>query len=116
MHIAVTGGVGQIGSATVAYLMEHGHTVRVLDLVEESEIPSDTREEIQRAEYRQVDVTDFSSLKGQFAGIDAVVHLAALASPNQGPEHVIFDVNCRGSFNVYRAAADAGVRRVVSAS
>ncbi len=116
MHIAVTGGVGQIGSATVAYLMEHGHMVRVLDRVDGSEIPPETRKEIQGADYRQVDITDFESLEGQFDGLDAVVHLAALASPNQGSEHVIFDINGRGSFNVYRAAADAGIRRVVSAS
>jgi nucleoside-diphosphate-sugar epimerase len=49
-------------------------------------------------------------------GVDAVVHLAALIHPGAGPAHRIFQINAAGSFNVYQAAADAGIKRVVSAS
>ena len=116
MRIAVTGGIGSIGRTAVAQLLAHGHGVRVLDRMPEADIASDVVEQIRGAEYRQVEITDFQSLKGAFDGLDAVVHLAALASPAMGPEHVIFEINCGGSFNVYRSAADAGIKRVVSAS
>jgi len=116
MKVAVTGGIGRVGRTTVRRLIARGHTVRVMDRVPAGEIKPETAEEIRDAEYRQVEITDFESLRGQFDGLDAVVHLAALASPGAGPEHVVYDINTRGSFNVYRTAADAAIKRVVSAS
>ena len=116
MYIAVTGGIGGVGRTTVAQLIAHGHKVRVLDRVLASEVKPEVLEEIQGAEYQQAEITDFESLRGQFDGMDAVVHLAALASPGMGPEHLVYDVNTRGTFNVYRTAADAGIKRVVSAT
>lgn len=116
MHIVVTGGVGRIGSAAAARLLAHGHTVLVLDRIPESEIDPAVAEEIDGAEYRAVDITEIETLRPCMDGADAVVHMAALVYPGAAPDHVIFDINGRGTFNVYRAAADAGVRRVVSAS
>jgi hypothetical protein len=75
---------------------------------------------IEGADYCQVDITDYSALRplmeGVDARVDAVVHLAALTYPGAGPGHQIFQINAAGSFNVYQAAADAGIVRVVSAS
>jgi len=116
MKVAVTGGIGHVGRTTVRQLMAHGHEVRVLDRTPEGEIKPEVAEEIDGAAYRQVEITDFESLRGQLDGVDGVVHLAALSSPGMGPEHVVYDINTRGSFNVYRTAADAGITRVVSAS
>lgn len=116
MHIAVTGGIGSIGRTTVAQLLAHGHRVRILDRVPASEVAAEVLVEIQGAEYRQVDITDFESLRGTLDDMEAVVHLAALASPAMGPEHMVYDINTRGTFNIYRTAADAGIVRVVSAS
>jgi nucleoside-diphosphate-sugar epimerase len=48
--------------------------------------------------------------------MDGIVHLAAIPNPALGPGQDIFRVNCTGTFNVYRAAAGAGIRRIVSAS
>jgi nucleoside-diphosphate-sugar epimerase len=49
-------------------------------------------------------------------GCDQVVHLAALASPVVGRPEEVFRVNAEGTFNVFQAAAEAGIRRVVQAS
>jgi len=49
-------------------------------------------------------------------GMEAIAHLAALPHPAAGPGHEVFRINCAGSFNVYEAAAQEGIRRVVSAS
>jgi nucleoside-diphosphate-sugar epimerase len=116
MKIVVTGGAGHIGRAAVAQLLSHGHEVRVLDRVPQSEMDPSTLGEIEGAAYRQVDIADIETLRPAFEGMEAAVHLAALVHPGAGPDHVIFDINGRGTFNVYRAAADAGITRVVSAS
>ncbi len=116
MRILVTGGLGGIGRVTVARLLRHGHDVLALDRIPEAEVEQEVWEEIEGAAYRQVDMRDFEALGSHFEGMDAVVHLAALPHPSMGSEVEVIDINCRGAFNVYRAAADAGIKRVVSAS
>jgi nucleoside-diphosphate-sugar epimerase len=49
-------------------------------------------------------------------GIEGIVHLAAIPNPGKGTAQDIFNVNCSGTFNVYQAAANAGIDRIVSAS
>ena len=116
MKLLVTGGVGSVGRVTVARLVRNGYTVRVLDRQPETEIEQEVLDDIRGAEYRQADITDFDSLAPHFEGMDAVVHLAAIPHPGGGTEPEIWVINCNGAFNVYRAAADAGIKRVVSAS
>jgi nucleoside-diphosphate-sugar epimerase len=50
------------------------------------------------------------------AGIDTVVHLAADPSPEADFAGSLLPNNVLGVYNVFRAAADAGCRRVVYAS
>lgn len=108
MKILITGGTGNIGSVTAAHLIENGHQVRVVSLEENADIPS--------AEYIQGDITDYASLGDMLAGCEAVVHLAAIAAPSMAPADKLFDINVRGTFNVFEAAAKAGIKRVVQAS
>jgi len=71
---------------------------------------------IEGAEYRACDTNDFGGLREQVRGMQAVVHLAAIRHPSLAPGQEIFRVNCAGTYNVYRAAADEGIQRVVVAS
>ena len=59
---------------------------------------------------------DFGALKAQMQGCEAVVHLAAFRGPGMAPGQAVFHVNVAGTFNVYEAAAQAGIKRVVQAS
>ena len=108
MKVLVTGGTGDVGRAAVARLVEHGHEVRVIGRSEGITIEG--------ADYRACDIMDFEGLQKQVAGMDAVVHLAAIRHPSMAPGETMFRINCSGTFNVYRAAANAGVQRVVNAS
>ncbi len=108
MRILVTGGTGSVGQQTVRDLVELGHDVRV--------IGRRARQEIAGADYRSCDITDFASLKEHMRDIDAVIHLAAIPHPGMGTSEEIFRINCSGTFNVYQAAAEAGIKRVVTAS
>lgn len=108
MKVLVTGGTGEVGHAVVERLVRHGHEVRV--------IGRRAGVSLEGARYAQCDVTDFCGLREQVKGMEAIVHLAAVRHPALGPGQEIFRVNCAGTYNVYRAAADEGIRRVVSAS
>jgi UDP-glucose 4-epimerase len=66
----------------------------------------------------RVDIRDFGSVAAVLRGADTVFHLAAIPSVPRSiqdpvPSH---EVNVDGTFNVFRAAAEGGVRRVVYAA
>lgn len=106
MKILVTGGLGRVGGPVVARLTRHGHQVTVLDHRVTGESP----------DVRCIDITDFPALRQQAQGHNVIVHLAALPGPGvaSGPE--TFRINCTGTYNVFEAAAAAGIGRVVCAS
>ncbi len=108
MQILLTGGSGSVGKAILERLARRGFGVRVI-----GRRPGLAFE---GAEYRVCDVNDFPALREAVRGCDAIVHLAAIANPGYGPSEEIFRVNCSGSFNVFHAAAQEGIRRIVQAS
>ena len=108
MRILVTGGIGNVGRAVVARLHAGGHVVRV--------VGRRASLRVEGAEYRQCDITDFPSILREAKGMEAIVHLAAMGNPSMAAPHTVFEINCEGTFNVYEAAARAGIRRVVTAS
>lgn len=108
MEVLVTGAMGNVGPAVVDRLARAGHGVTV--------IGRRAGMAVEGARYHQCDVTDFPRLLAVTTGKDAVIHLAALGRPSLGTPEALFRVNCAGSFNVYQAATQAGIGRVVSAS
>ena len=62
----------------------------------------------------QADISDFDAIRPAFAGQEVVVHLAA--QPRSEPWDGLLNDNLIGAYNVYEAAREAGVRRVVFAS
>lgn len=108
MRILVTGGTGSVGQETVRRLVQHGHQVRVIGRRSDQQMPG--------ADYRTCDVTDFSAVHEQVSDMEAIIHLAAIPHPGMGSSTEIFRTNCAGTFNVYQAAAEAGIKRVVTAS
>jgi nucleoside-diphosphate-sugar epimerase len=108
MRILLTGGTGNVGRAAVQRLVQNGHQVRV--------IGRRPNVEIEGAEYHQCDITDFDCLREQVKGMEGIVHLAAIPHPGGAPGQEVFRINCAGTFNVYRAAADEGIAKISSAS
>ena len=103
--ILITGANGRIGSALVKYMdaLEGEYSLRLADL------------EISDERGMQVDITDLSSCRIACEGVEAVVHLAGVASPDSSFEQVL-PANIIGTYNVFQAASEAGVRRVIYAS
>jgi len=113
MKILVTGGLGSVGRPLVKLLVTHGHTVHVIGRRPEAEVNAEI---YPGATYASCDINDFSALRPQVRGKETIIHLAALPHPAAGPGHEIFRINCAGTFNIYEAAAQEGIRRVVTAS
>jgi NAD(P)-dependent dehydrogenase (short-subunit alcohol dehydrogenase family) len=108
MKILVTGGMGNIGRSLVQHLLSRGHEVKALD--------RQMGDGIEGAACAACDMTDFAAVREQVRGQQAIIHLAALTYPGAGAGNEIFRINCAGTFNVYEAAAQEGIRRVVCAS
>ncbi len=108
MKVLLTGGSGSVGKAVVERLAAKGHSVLV--------IGRRPGLEIEGAEYQTCDINDYARLREVIRGCEAVVHLAAIPNPGNGTPEQIFTVNAAGTFNVFRAAAEEGIRRVVQAS
>jgi hypothetical protein len=108
MQILLTGGSGSVGKSVVDRLVNHGYRVRV--------IGRKTDVQIEGAEYQSCDITDFPHLRETIRGCEAVVHLAAIPNPGMAKPQGVFEANCQGTFNVYQAAAEEGIKRIVQAS
>lgn len=108
MRILVTGGAGRVGNEVVKRLVKQEYDVHVIDAKPEADLDG--------ASYAQCDINDFESVRQQVKGCDKVVHLAAIPSPISHPGHEVFRIDVAGTFNVFEAAAQEGIKRIVQAS
>ena len=110
MKVLVTGATGNIGSHAVPELLRQGHAVRAF--VRDSAQGRRRARALPRGvEAVPGDVLDPSALRRAAAGVDAVVHLAAVIPPGSDgdPEHAR-EVNVEGTRNAV-AACRAQPRR-----
>jgi len=105
-RICVTGANGLAGRAVVQDLREHGYEVMATDLAARF---SD-RDAI------RADLTDYGQAVEALSGADAVVHLANIPAPGLATPAVTFNTNMTMNFNVFHAAAQLELGRVVWAS
>lgn len=106
MKILVTGGSGLVGKYVVNALIEHEHTVAVLDL----------KPPAQKVQFHQVDVLNLHEVVQAMNGYDAVVHMAGIPHPLTDSAEKVFSINVNGTFNVLEAAAQNGIKKVVFTS
>jgi len=113
----VTGGAGFIGSNLVDELLRRGHGVRVLDNVSTGRLENlaGVRD---RIEFFDADICNLETIRPCFAGVQYVLHLAALPSvPRSVADPLSANkVNIEGTLNVLLASRDAKVKRVVFAA
>ena len=135
MRFLVTGGAGFIGSHIVERLLKDGHFVRVLDNFSTGKrenlsfaspkklFPSElkhshSQETVSDFELIEADIRDKDACSKACAGMDYVLHQAALRSVPKSMEdpESYNDVNINGTLYILQAAAKAKVKRFVFAS
>jgi nucleoside-diphosphate-sugar epimerase len=99
-RVLITGASGLIGTL-VRHRLGHKYDFSALNRRPIDGIPS-----------LQVDIADAEAIKPAFSGIDTVLHLAAYTSDVQDWGGTMA-VTVGGTLNVFRAAQEAGVKRVV---
>jgi nucleoside-diphosphate-sugar epimerase len=113
----VTGGAGFIGSSLVRGLLAEGHKVQVIDNLATGNT-GNLEQVSSSVTVHRCDIRDYKDIAGIISGADRVFHLAALPSV---PKSILDPVsshesNIDGTFNVFRAAAEGKVGRVVYAA
>lgn len=117
--VLITGAYGLIGNVAYRHLREHadrydpygmGRRKRASDRIREErlcEIPDDR--------FRIADMADAAAVRRAVEGMETVVHMAADPSGGGGWESVR-DSNVAGSYHLFEACREAGVKRVIYAS
>lgn len=115
--VLVTGGAGFIGSHIVDNLILHGCNVRVLDNFITGQYHN-LEKVNKQIDIIYGDIRSFDTCKEAMEGCQFVIHQAALASvPSSLSDPVsTISVNVSGTANIFTAARDIGIKRVVYAS
>jgi dihydroflavonol-4-reductase len=110
--VHVTGGTGFLGRSIIERLLNEGDQVKALARSDAStaELAALSAEPVRG------DVLDLEALAAAMQGCDLVYHAAGANAFCVRDPSPMFEVNVGGSQNVVRAAARAGVRRVVYTS
>jgi UDP-glucose 4-epimerase len=115
MNVLVTGGAGFIGSHLAERLLSAGDQVRILD-----NLSTGKRENLPRVsaiEFIEGDIRDAQVVNRCAEGMDAVVHLAAVASVQASIDDPVttHQSNFDGTLNLLEAARRKGIKRFLYA-
>jgi UDP-glucose 4-epimerase len=116
--VLVTGGAGFIGMHVVPMLLEKGYHVRILDNMFRGD-RAKVAELVAtgKVELIDQDVRYGGAVHQAMKGCESVIHLAAVSiNKSVADPFESVDINMVGNHNVFAAAADHGVRRLVFAS
>ena len=114
--VFVTGGAGFIGMHVVPLLLEKVYKVRIFDNMFRGD-----RDQVAAlgpdVELIDQDVRYGGAVHAAMKGCTKVIHMAALAiNKSMADPYESMDVNMMGNFNVFAAAADHGIDRIVYCS
>ncbi len=104
MRLLVTGGTGRLGQPVVEELCKD-HELKVF-VRHDAPVPANVK-------LVRGDCTNLGQVYSAMAGMDAVVHMAAIPNPLKDTPEVVFGQNTLGDFNITEAAADLGLKKLV---
>ena len=117
MNIAVTGGAGFIGSHIVEKLVGRGDNVIVIDNLQTGK-KENLKTVWDKINFLEMDIRNFDLLKTELKNIDGIFHEAALASVQDSfvkPKEY-YDVNVKGTENIFKLAKKFGFKVVYASS
>ena len=110
MKVLLTGGSGNLGQALAPRLLDKGDAPVILDVRAPPSVNKG-------AVFVEGSILDRSKLTDIFRGCDCIVHIAAWHGIHEDrgekDAYDFFDLNVRGTFEVFEAAASAGIGKVI---
>ncbi|MDT0645080.1 NAD-dependent epimerase/dehydratase family protein [Zunongwangia sp. F260] len=112
MKLLITGANGLLATNTIKHFLELGHSVKgLLRSKEKFLLPPH-----KNLELVQGDITDVSAVENAVNGCDAVIHIAALTSPDLPNYDSYYKVNVLGSENLVNSAIKHQLKRFIYVS
>lgn len=115
MHILITGGAGFVGSNLARTALEQGHSVRVID-----DLSTGYRDNLDGldVDFIEGSINERGKMDQAIAGVDSVVHLAALGSVPRSIQNPIatHQANVDGTLSVLESARSHGIDHVIFSS
>jgi uronate dehydrogenase len=105
--VLLTGAAGGLGTHMRELLPSYGYRLRLFDVLPVEGV-RDTEEVV------TADLADRAALREAVRGVDAVIHLAGISL--EASFEKILRSNIEGTYHLYEAAREEGVKRVVLAS
>lgn len=113
-NVVVVGGAGVLGKYIVKEFIESGYKVTVFDINDTGPGENDYFREIN---FCKGNILDINDCKRIIKNADIVVLTAAIIyGMRDYPPEMMYDVNTTGTFNVFQAACESGVKRIIFAS
>jgi UDP-glucuronate 4-epimerase len=124
MRILITGGAGFIGSHLTEHCLSQGHSVTIVDDLNDFYDPEIKRANLHpfrhRVRFEEIDIRSAERVRQVFEETrpEAVFHLAARAGVRPSIRHpeLYLDTNIKGTFHLLEASRAAGVERFIFAS
>ncbi len=115
MKALITGGTGFIGSWIAKALMDKGFAIKSFDIKNDLSIPREILSgSTDQIEWVTGDITNADELSQAAAGCSLLIHLAAILTPDCARNPVRGAEICLiGSLNVFEAARQNGINRVL---
>ena len=117
MKFAVTGGAGFVGSNIVKLLVKENHDVLVIDNMHTGK--KENLEEIfDKIEFCELDIRNILELENKIKDVDGIFHEAALTIVQESflMEEEYYDVNVKGTENIFNIAEKYGIKVVFASS
>jgi nucleoside-diphosphate-sugar epimerase len=110
MRVLLTGGSGNLGQTLVPMLLDQGDTPVILDV----RAPRNLK---QGTVFIEGSILDRSKLTEIFRGCDCIIHIAAWhgihETRGEKNSYDFFDLNVRGTFEVFEAAVSLGIDKII---
>ena len=105
-RVFLSGAAGRLGSFLRPVLRAAGHEI----------VGVDVRREGETGDVREVNLLDGAGVRVAMEGCGAVVHLGNYAGERMRPPAQLFNENVAMTMNVFSAARELGIRRIIFAS
>ncbi|MFF3455950.1 NAD-dependent epimerase/dehydratase family protein [Streptomyces sp. NPDC002730] len=102
--VLLTGAAGGLGTLMRGLLPAYGYELRLFDATPIEGVPDAVT----------ADLADKEALREAVRGVDAIIHLAGISL--EAPFEKILRANIEGTYNLYVAAREEGIERIVFAS